>query len=54
MSSLVIGGWSWGRVWVWMTAGIQPAKSGLTEREREEKNEQKRESEACEGERKTG
>lgn len=31
-----------------------PASQERADREREEKNEQKRESEACEGERKTG
>lgn len=29
----MIGGRLWGRGWAWMTAGIQSAKSRLTERE---------------------
>lgn len=42
MELLVIGRRPWGRGWAWMTAGIQPAKSRLTEREGEKKSDRGR------------
>lgn len=38
----MIGRRPWGRGWAWMTAGIQPAKSRLTEREGEKKSDRGR------------